>query len=111
MSDHKVRIGQIVQLSRSRSRNIRGGSCEVTKRLPDVGGEFEYRIKSTAERHERVARELVEVREPHARDARCRNYGPGRTIGLRFSTTTVSAMSSQCIPHCGGIQLLYRGRI
>jgi hypothetical protein len=34
-----------------------GGAYVVTKRLPERGGEFEYRIKSVNEPHERVARE------------------------------------------------------
>jgi hypothetical protein len=35
----------------------RGGVCEVTKELPETDDEFEYRIKSAIEPHERVARE------------------------------------------------------
>jgi hypothetical protein len=53
----KFHIGQIVQLRPAVSRNIPGGSYEVTKQLPDRGGEFEYRIKSANEPHERVVRE------------------------------------------------------
>ena len=33
------------------------GSMGVTKLLPHNGSEFEYRIKSVSEEHERVARE------------------------------------------------------
>jgi hypothetical protein len=36
------------------SRNIPGGAYEVTKQLPHNGREFEYRIKSANEEHERV---------------------------------------------------------
>jgi hypothetical protein len=39
------------------SRNVPGGAYEVTKQLPHNGREFEYRIKSANEDHERVARE------------------------------------------------------
>ena len=39
------------------SRNVPGGVYEVTKQLPHDGREFEYRIKSANEEHERVARE------------------------------------------------------
>jgi hypothetical protein len=53
----KFHIGQIVQLRPAVSRNIPGGSYEVTRQLPDRGGEFEYRIKSANEPHERVVRE------------------------------------------------------
>ena len=33
------------------------GAYEVTKQLPHNGREFEYRIKSASEEHERVVRE------------------------------------------------------
>jgi uncharacterized protein YjbK len=54
---HKFRIGQLVQLAPAISRNVSGGSYEVTKKLPENRGEFEYRIKSMNEPHERVVRE------------------------------------------------------
>jgi hypothetical protein len=57
MPSHKFHIDQIVQLRPAVSRNVPGGSYEVTRRLPDRGGEFEYRIKSMNEPHERVVRE------------------------------------------------------
>ena len=57
MPSHKYRIGQIVQLIPSISRNVFGGAYKATKQLPESGGEFEYRIKSMNERHERVVRE------------------------------------------------------
>jgi hypothetical protein len=57
MPSHKYSIGQVVQLIPSISRNVPGGSFEITKQLPESGGEFEYRIKSMNERHERVVRE------------------------------------------------------
>ena len=52
---HKFNIGQTVFLERSLA--VRGCACVITKRLPERGGEFEYRIKSVNEPHERVARE------------------------------------------------------
>jgi hypothetical protein len=55
MLSHKFRIGQLVQLIPG--RNVPGGSYEVTKRLPESRGEFEYRIKSMNEPHEQVVRE------------------------------------------------------
>jgi hypothetical protein len=57
MSIHKFRIGQIVQLAPAISRNVPGGSYEITMRLPENNGEFEYRIKGVNEPHERVVRE------------------------------------------------------
>jgi hypothetical protein len=57
MPTHKFRVGQLVQLKPDVRRNIPGGSYEITKQLPASGGEFEYRIKSMNEPHERVARE------------------------------------------------------
>jgi hypothetical protein len=57
MLSHKFRIGQLVQLAPAISRNVPGGSYEITKKLPESRGEFEYRIKSVNELHERVVRE------------------------------------------------------
>ena len=57
MPDHKFHVGEIVHLSPAITRNLPGGSYEVVKQLPVSGGEFEYRIKSMKEPHERVARE------------------------------------------------------
>jgi hypothetical protein len=39
---------------RAVSRNAPGGAYEVTKQLPHNGREFEYRVKSASEDHERV---------------------------------------------------------
>ena len=47
----------MVQLEPAASRNIPGGSYTITRQLPEGAGEFEYRIKSMNEPHERVARE------------------------------------------------------
>ena len=57
MARHKFQIGQTVTLRPAASRNVRGGIYAVTKQLPETSGEFEYRIKSVGEVHERVARE------------------------------------------------------
>jgi len=57
MPTHKFHGGEIVQLSPSTIRNVPGGSYTVVKQLPAIGGEFEYRIKSINEPHERVVRE------------------------------------------------------
>ena len=63
MPSHKFRIGETVMVKPAFSRNVPGGAYEVTKRLPHNGREFEYRIKSAGEEHERVAleRELTKA--------------------------------------------------
>jgi hypothetical protein len=57
MPSHKFHIGETVIVKPAFSRNVPGGAYEVTKQLPHNGREFEYRIKSANEDHERVARE------------------------------------------------------
>ena len=57
MLSYKFHVHQLVQLIPSISRNVPGGSFEITKKLPERDGECEYRIKSMNESHERVARE------------------------------------------------------
>jgi hypothetical protein len=57
MASHKFHVGEIVSLRLVVSRNMPGGAYEVTKQLPHNGREFEYRIKSASEEHERVALE------------------------------------------------------
>ena len=57
MPSHKFRIGETVMLRPAVNRNVPGGIYEVTKQLPHNGREFEYRIKSASEEHERVALE------------------------------------------------------
>ena len=56
MLGHNFHIGEIVQFSPS-IRWAPGGVYEVTKRLPECesAGEYENRIKSISEPHERVA--------------------------------------------------------
>jgi hypothetical protein len=55
MSTYKFQIGQTVFLSPS--LGVPGGACIVKRKLPEREGEFEYRVKSANEQHERVARE------------------------------------------------------
>jgi hypothetical protein len=57
MASHKFGIGEIVMVRRAISRNVPGEAYEVAKQLPHNGREFEYRIKSANEEHERVAGE------------------------------------------------------
>ena len=54
---HKFNVGETVTMRSAASRNVPGGVYEVTKQLPERDGEFEYRIKSINEPHERVAQE------------------------------------------------------
>jgi hypothetical protein len=54
---YKFQIGQTVFLTASPRLNIPGGAYIVTKKLPEHNGEFEYRVKSVNEPHERVVRE------------------------------------------------------
>jgi hypothetical protein len=53
---HKFKLGDIVTVRPSISRNVPGGVYEVVKQLPG-SGESEYRLKSSNEPHQRVARE------------------------------------------------------
>jgi hypothetical protein len=56
MPSHKFQI-ETMYVRSAISRNVPGGAYEVTKQLPHNGREFEYRIKSANEEHERVVRE------------------------------------------------------
>ena len=57
MPSHKFLMGEIVYVRPAITRNVPGGAYVVTKQLPHNGREFEYRIKSANEKHERVVRE------------------------------------------------------
>jgi hypothetical protein len=61
MPSHKFKVGDIVAVTPSVSRNVPGGVYEVVKQLPG-SGEPEYRIKSANEPHQRVARESELIR-------------------------------------------------
>ena len=64
MAEHKFRAGQRVTLvANVANRNAGGAGYVVTRQLPERGGEFEYRVKSVSEPHERVARESELARE------------------------------------------------
>jgi hypothetical protein len=54
---HKFHVGESVIVRPAISRNVPGGVYEVTKQLQHDGRNFEYRIKSPNEQHERVVRE------------------------------------------------------
>ena len=53
MSRHKFKIGQLVYY-RAESTS---GTYQITQLLPPEGDEYQYRIKSVREPHERVAKE------------------------------------------------------
>ena len=57
MHTYKFHLGETVQLLPPMSRHASGGVYEVTKKLPERAGEYEYRIKSINEPHERVVSE------------------------------------------------------
>lgn len=55
---HKFKLRQTVFLQPTIfNRDAPRGAFEVTKQLPERDGQFEYRIKSSREPHERVVRE------------------------------------------------------
>lgn len=54
---HKFKVGETVSFVSGLLRAGDGGSYTVTRLLPPIGEEFQYRIKSDRERFERVAPE------------------------------------------------------
>jgi hypothetical protein len=52
---YRFKIGDTVFLERSLA--VPGGAYVITRQLPEHDGEFEYRIKSAREPHERVVSE------------------------------------------------------
>jgi hypothetical protein len=56
---HKFNVGQTVQFQPSEGfpRTTAGGLYDVTRQLPERNGEFEYRVKSRNEPHERIVKE------------------------------------------------------
>jgi hypothetical protein len=55
---HKFRPGQRVWLTRGYpQRDAAEGSYEVLRQLPYGEGDYQYRIKSAREQHERVVKE------------------------------------------------------
>ena len=58
MSNHKFRIGQSVNYTSGLfGAGSAGGVYKITRLLPPEGNDFQYKIKSAAEPHERVAKE------------------------------------------------------
>jgi hypothetical protein len=55
---HKFKIGQSVNYTAGPYGAVRGsGIYTITQLLPPEGDDFQYKIKSAAEPHERVAKE------------------------------------------------------
>jgi hypothetical protein len=59
MAHHKFKIGQMVFFyPRSRGADVpRSRPFQITARLPAMEGEYQYRIRSPFEEHERAAAE------------------------------------------------------
>ena len=58
MAQHKFRIGDSVHFTSGMvGRGGASGIYEVVRLLPTEGDEFQYRIKSATEAHERVAKQ------------------------------------------------------
>lgn len=62
-TSHQFHVGQLVEFRPKKDSPISAarGAYEIRKQLPERDGELQYRIRSAAEEHERVAgeRELV----------------------------------------------------
>jgi hypothetical protein len=54
---HKFHLGQMVTYHPNKGTWAARGAYVVTAKLPERDGEFEYRIRSAIEEHERLARE------------------------------------------------------
>jgi hypothetical protein len=55
---HRFRPGQSVRFCHaSLHRDAAEGSYEIIRQLPQDDGDYQYRIKSAREQHERVAKE------------------------------------------------------
>jgi hypothetical protein len=58
VSNHKFKIGQSVNYTSGPfGAGIATGIYKITRLLPAEGNDFQYKIKSAAEPHERVAKE------------------------------------------------------
>jgi hypothetical protein len=57
MTTHKFKIGATVFVDADHNRNYPPGAYIITQRMPEHEGEFEYRVWSRDEQHERFVRE------------------------------------------------------
>ena len=53
MAAHKFKVGQLVTLH-SKRHGVLAEQFEVVRLLPPANGDFQYRIRSTRDGHERV---------------------------------------------------------
>ena len=63
MSGHKFEVGQTVMYIAPFSHAAAAADYKVTHLLPPEGNDYQYRIKSAAEPHERVVKESQLQRE------------------------------------------------
>ena len=76
MSEHKFRLGQIVRFYPSGwGSSAPHGPYAVTAALPERDGEFQYRIKSIVEPHERAAAESELRAEVKWQDTSAKSLG------------------------------------
>ncbi len=54
---HKFLLGQMVEYDPPRGIDAPRGPYVVTAKLPERDGQFEYRVRSISEQHERLVRE------------------------------------------------------
>jgi len=64
MPAHKFQVGEVVVVKSDIMRNLPGGRYEITRQLPESAGEFEYRVKSANEPHERVVQQRDLTKAP-----------------------------------------------
>ena len=57
VTSHKFKIGQSVNYTSGPFGASASGVYQITQLLPPEGDDFQYKIKSAAEPHERVAKE------------------------------------------------------
>jgi hypothetical protein len=57
MPDRAFKIGQMVDYRGPSRYTSAAGHYQITRRLPSDEGQYQYRIKSPAETHERVVKE------------------------------------------------------
>jgi hypothetical protein len=55
--NHKFKVDQVVRFVAGPHERQFGGLFKIVSKMPAEHGEFQYRIKSTKDSHERVVRE------------------------------------------------------
>ncbi len=65
ISEHKYKVGQVVEVRTGPLSGTPPGPYEVVRRLPPTGMSNQYRVKSHQNGHERVIREDDIVRSNH----------------------------------------------